>query len=154
MMVSGAGARVPAAVWVVLIAASLLILVLALAGSASSQTRPALLLASRQITTVVLNGTHRPGLASRVSRMLASFGIATRRLHQGWVANAPQLTRLTTIYVDPRQSDASAAARRLRHLFGRGIRVESMPPQIRRYADRAGRPLTVIVIGSSFRGLP
>jgi hypothetical protein len=129
-------------------------LVLTLAGPARSQTRPSSLLASRQITTIVLNGTHRGGLASRVARKLASLGIATRRLHGGWVANAPRVTRFTTIYVDQRQRNASAAARRLRHLLDRGTRVESMPPGIRRYADRAGRPLTVIVVGSSYRGLP
>jgi hypothetical protein len=152
MMASEGGAWASGSAWLALIAASLL--ALALAHSAPSQTRPASSLASTRITTLVLNGTHRPGLASRVSRKLASFGISTRRLRGGWVANAPRLARLTTIYVDRRQRGALAAAERLRHLLDRGIGVKSMTPEIRRYADRAGRPLTVIVIGTSYRGLP
>lgn len=141
--------------WLLLFAAS--VLALAIAESAPSQTQrngSASVGSSTQITTLVLNGTHRPGLARRVSRRLVSLGIATQSLQGGWVANAPRLTRRTTIFVDLRQRDASRAARRLRDLFGRGAEVKPMPPEIRRYAERAGRPMTVIVVGSSYRGLP
>jgi len=128
---------------IALVAAS--ILALALAGPALG--RPA------RVTTLVLNGTHRIGLARRVSDTLASRGIDTKHLRRGWVADAPQPARLTTIFVDRRQTDASAAARRLHKLFGRAAVVKPMPLQIRRYADRAGRPMTVVVVGSSYRGL-
>jgi len=62
------------------------------------------------------------------------------------------MARLTTIYVDLEQKGASAAARSLQRLLGRGTQVKAMPLQIRRYADHADRPVTVVVLGSSYRG--
>jgi hypothetical protein len=136
--------------WLALIGASVLALASAEPAFGHVSTPPR---ASAPITTLVLNGTHRIGLASRVSGKLASLGIETRQLEGRWVADAPQQTRVATIFVDPEQRDASSAARRLLPLLGRGVEVKAMSLQIRRYADRAGRPMTVIVLGSSYAGV-
>ena len=140
-----------------LIATGAVVLSLALAVSALGQTKTerdgsASTLMSRHITTLVLNGTNRCGLANQVSQKLASLGVTTRHL-SARVANAPRPTKITTIYFDPQRRDASTAAQQLRHLFRGDARVSSMPQVIRRYADRAGQPMTVIVIGSSYHGL-
>jgi hypothetical protein len=150
MSSEGFGSRLCSGRWLILICASVLALASAepALGNVSAPPR-----APARITTLVLNGTHRIGLASRVSGKLASLGIETRQLEGRWVADAPQQVRLTTIFVDLEQRDASSAARRLLPLLGRAVVVKPMPLQIRRYADRAGRPMTVIVLGSSYAGV-
>jgi hypothetical protein len=140
-----------------LIATGAVVLSLVLAVSALGRTQSerhgsGSVLMSRHITTLVLNGTNRHGLANQVSRELASLGVTTRYLGAP-VANAPRPTEITTIYFDPQRRDASTAAQRLRHLFRGDARVRLMPQVIRRYADRAGQPMTVVVIGSSYHGL-
>jgi hypothetical protein len=140
--------------WLAVIVGS--ILAAGLAGSAFAQTQSnetATTIPAPHITVLVLNGTHRIDLANRVSRELASRGFSIRRLHDRWVANAPRPTQRTTIYVDRRQNGASAAALRLRRLLDGGAEVKVMPRGIRSYAERASAPMTVLVLGSSFRGI-
>ena len=140
--------------WPAVIVAS--ILAAGLAGSAFAQTQgeeAATTTPSSDISVLVLNGTHRVGLASQVSRELASRGFSTRHLHDRWIANAPRPTQNTTIFIDRRQSGASAAALRLRRLVDGGAELKVMPREIRRYAERALAPMTVLVLGSSFRGI-
>ena len=143
--------------WFAWIAAGAVVLSLVAVAPAFGQTqgerhRLTSLLTSRQITTLVLNGTHRHGLANQVSRKLASLGITTRHL-SARVANAPRPTEITTIYFDPQRRGAVTAAQQLRHLFRGEAKVRAMPRVIRRYAGRAGQPMTVIVLGSSYHGL-
>lgn len=105
-----------------------------------------------KVRVLVLNGTHRPGLASRTSVALATRGFAVARLAPPWVANAPAISESTTIYYDPSQTRARAAATRLSALF----RAKAPRPETRtisRLALHAGRPKTVIVLGLNFRGL-
>jgi hypothetical protein len=106
-----------------------------------------------QIRTLVLNGTQRVGLAAHVSAALAKRGFAIQRLERSWVANAPEPAYLTTIYFDPSQSKARVAALVLRDRLEPRTVVRASTKLISRLARRAGRPLLVLVLGSSFQGL-
>jgi hypothetical protein len=126
------------------------------AGSAFAQTqgkKGATTSPASHDTVLVLNGTRRIDLANRVSHELASRGFSTRRLRDHWLANAPGPIKRTTIFVDRTQTGASAAAQRLRGLLDGGAELKVMPREIRRYAERALAPMTVLVLGSSFRGI-
>ena len=140
--------------WPIVIVGS--ILAAGLAGSAFARSQgkeAATTIPAARVTVLVLNGTHRIDLANRVSRELASRGFSTRRLQDRWVANAPRPTQRTTIFVDRRQNGASAAALRLRRFVDGGAELKVMSREIRRYAERALAPMTVLVLGSSFRGI-
>jgi hypothetical protein len=67
-------------------------------------------------------------------------------------ANAPKVQHDTVVYYDPVQPDAKQAAQQLQPLFGSHTRVKQMTTVIGDYAQRAGNPLTVVVIGTSFGG--
>lgn len=106
-----------------------------------------------QIRVLVLNGTHRPGLAARVAATLAKKGFRVQQLARPWVANAPAHVAVTTVYFDPGQSKARGAAAVLRDRFGPRTTVRASTKSIGRLADRAGRPLLIVVLGSGFRGV-
>jgi hypothetical protein len=107
----------------------------------------------REIRVLVLNGTHRAGLATRVTAMLAKQGFRVQQLASSWVANAPARVAVTTIYFDPGQSNGRRAAAVVRDRFGPRTAVRASTKPISRLADHAGRPLVIVVLGSAFRGI-
>jgi hypothetical protein len=114
---------------------------------AAPQMRPG------QIRVLVLNGTHRAGLAARVTATLAKQRFRVQQLARPWVANAPARVTVTTVYFDSRQPKARAAAAVMRDLFGPRTAVRPSTRSIGRLADHAGRPLLIVVLGSAFRGV-
>jgi hypothetical protein len=84
---------------------------------------------------------------------LAKQGFRMQQLARPWVANAPGPMALTTVYFDPGQSNARAAAAVMRDRFEPGTVIQASTKLIARLADHAGRPLLIVVLGSSFRGV-
>jgi LCP family protein required for cell wall assembly len=107
-----------------------------------------------KISVLVLNGGHVPGEASNTTYLLTTRGYATKTLPPTMQANAPTVDRKTTVYYDPVQPDAKQAAQQLRRLFGANTnsRVAQMTTVIAEYAKKAGNPLTVVTVGTSFGG--
>ncbi len=110
-------------------------------------------LKSSQISTVVLNGTTTPGLARDTSYKLSVAGFHTVQLPANVLADAPSQGYYgTTVYYDAVQANAKQAARELKTAFGAHTTIAPLPPELSGYAQQAGNPLTVIVVGSSFTG--
>jgi LCP family protein required for cell wall assembly len=110
-------------------------------------------LKSDQITTLVLNGTTIPGLARDTSYKLSLAGFRTVQLPANVLADAPsQGFYGTTIYYDAVQPHAKAAAAELKTAFGAHTTTAALPPELSGFAQEAGNPLTVVVVGSSFGG--
>jgi hypothetical protein len=109
-------------------------------------------LAKSKITVLVLNGGKIPGEAANTSYRLTTHGYTTKSLPSGDQANAPKVQRDTIVYYDPVQPDAQRAAQQLQPLFGSGTQVKQMTTVIAGYAKRAGNPLTVVAVGTSFPG--
>jgi len=106
-----------------------------------------------QITTLVLNGTTIPGLARDTSYKLSVAGFHTVQLPANVLADAPSQDFYgTTIYYDPVQAQAKQAATELKTAFGLHTTIAQLPPELSGFAQEAGNPLTVSVIGSSFNG--
>ena len=106
-----------------------------------------------QISTLVLNGTTIPGLARDTSYKLALAGFHTVQLPPSILADAPsQGYHGTTVYYDPVQATAKKAATQLKVAFGAHTSIAALPPELSGYAQQAGDPLTVVVVGSSFDG--
>jgi hypothetical protein len=105
-----------------------------------------------QISVLVLNAGTVAGQASNTSYQLATRGYTTKALPAGDQANAPKVQRDTTVYYDPVQANAQRAAQQLRPLFGSHTEVKQMTTEISDLASRAGNPLTVVTVGSSFGG--
>ena len=105
-----------------------------------------------QISTLVLNAGTITGEAANTSYLLETHGYTTKHLPASDQANAPKVTRDTTVYFDPVQPNAQRAAQQLRPLFGSHTQVEAMTPAIGGLAQRAGNPLTVVAVGTSFGG--
>ncbi len=106
-----------------------------------------------QVSTLVLNGTATvPGLAANTTYLLTQQGYATKTLPPSVPANAPSQTYTTWVYYDPVQPNAKQAARELKPLFGANTKVAPLTPAVIPYAQQAGNPLTVIVVGTSFDG--
>jgi LCP family protein required for cell wall assembly len=106
-----------------------------------------------QISVLVLNAGRAAGMASNTSYLLARNGYATKTMPSNYVANAPgKVQHDTTVYYDFAQPNAKQAAEQLRPLFGSHTRVAQMTQQIGQYAQRAGNPLTVVAVGTSFGG--
>jgi hypothetical protein len=122
-------------------------------GSASAQTPPQNSPPPSQIRTLVLNGTHRVGLAASVSSGLEQRGFAVQWLKQPWIADAPEPAPVTAIYFDAAQPKARIAAAALRARFEGTSIVRPTTKLIRRISTHAGQPLLVVVLGSSFHGL-
>ncbi|HEY5100670.1 MAG TPA: LCP family protein [Gaiellaceae bacterium] len=110
-------------------------------------------LKSSEISTVVLNGTAIPGLARDTSYKLSVAGFHTVQLPANVLADAPSQGYYgTTVYYDAVQANAKQAARELKTAFGAHTTIAPLPPELSGYAQQAGNPLTVIVVGSSFSG--
>jgi LCP family protein required for cell wall assembly len=109
-------------------------------------------LPKQQISALVLNAGTVAGEAENTSYLLATHGYTTKKLPSSDQANAPRVTSATIVYYDPVQPNAQQAARQLRPLFGSHTRVEQMTTPIADLAQRAGNPLTVVAVGTSFGG--
>jgi hypothetical protein len=109
-------------------------------------------LAKPQISVLVLNAGRVAGQAENTRYRLAVHGYTTKTLPAGDQANAPRVASNTTVYYDPVQANGQQAAQQLRPLFGPHARVKQMTPLISGFAGRAGNPLTVVTVGTSFPG--
>jgi LCP family protein required for cell wall assembly len=114
-------------------------------------SRPAL--RRSQITTLVLNGTTVPGLARDTSYKLAVAGYHTKQLPPQILADAPSQGYWSNyVYYDSVQPNAKLAARQLRVALGPHTIVAPLTPELQSYAQQAGNPLTIVVVGKSFNG--
>src|SRR4029077_3069836 len=86
------------------------------------------------------------------SYLLTRRGYTIKTLPSGDQANAPKVQRDTTILYDVAQPNAKQAASQLRPLFGSHTRVAQKTGAMPDYAKRAGNPLTVVTVGTSFSG--
>jgi LytR_cpsA_psr family/LytR cell envelope-related transcriptional attenuator len=109
-------------------------------------------LAKSKISVLVLNGGTIPGEATNTTYLLSTHGYTTKTMPASDAANAPKVQRDTIVYYDPVQPDAKQAAEQLQPLFGSHTRVKQMTTVISDYAQRAGNPLTVVAVGTSFGG--
>jgi LCP family protein required for cell wall assembly len=105
-----------------------------------------------QVSVLVLNASHATGEAGNTSYLLSQRGYATKSLPAGDEPNAPRVHSDTTIYYDTTQPDAAQAAQQLQPLFGPHTHVTQMTLPIQNIASRAGNPLTVVAIGTTFPG--
>ena len=105
-----------------------------------------------QISVLVLNAGHTAGEAENTTYRLTLHGYTTKKLPAGQEANAPKVISHTIVYYDPVQANAKEAAQQLAPLFGSNTKVEQMTTVISDYASRAGNPLTVVAVGTSYGG--
>ncbi len=110
-------------------------------------------LAKSQVSVLVLNAGKTPGEAENTSYRLMTHGYSTKTLPAGDQANAPKVQSNTVVYYDPVQPDAKAAAQQIAPLFGSNTQVKQMTTVISDFASRAGNPLTVVAVGTSFGGM-
>jgi len=69
------------------------------------------------------------------------------------LADAPSQSYYnSTVYYDTVQPEAKQAARELKSAFGDHTTIAALPPELSGFAQQAGNPLTVVVVGSSFNG--
>jgi LCP family protein required for cell wall assembly len=109
-------------------------------------------LPKQNISVLVLNGGTIPGEAANTTYLLTKHGYTTKTMPASDSANAPKVQRDTIVYYDPVQPDAKQAAQQLQPLFGSHTRVEQMTTVISDFAQRAGNPLAVVAVGTSFGG--
>ena len=109
-------------------------------------------LKAAQVSTLLLNAGNVAGRAANTDYLLRRLGYDTKTLPPSIPADAPSQTFETTVYYDPVQADARAAARKLKPLFGGHTRIRPLSPAIAPYAQQAGNPLTVVAFGTSFDG--
>lgn len=106
-----------------------------------------------QITTLVLNGTTIGGLARDTSYKLAVAGFRTVQLPPSVAADAPRADYYASyVYYDSVQAGAKQAAQTLQRALGSNTQIAPLPPEITPYAEQAGNPLTVTVVGAGFGG--
>jgi LCP family protein required for cell wall assembly len=123
----------------------------ALGHKAKKPTAPKL--ARAAVTTLILNGTTVPGLARDTSYKLALQGFHTVQLPPPALPNAPTQGYDTTfVYYDAVQPNAKAAATEVGVAFGPHAVIAPLPPEFAEYAQEAGNPLTIVVVGSTFDG--
>jgi LCP family protein required for cell wall assembly len=110
-------------------------------------------LTADQISTLVLNGTTIGGLARDTSYKLAVAGFHTVHLPETVRADAPRADYYESyVYYDAVQPEAKEAAKTLQASLGAHVNVAPLPPEIAPYAQQAGNPLTVLVVGTAFGG--
>jgi LCP family protein required for cell wall assembly len=109
-------------------------------------------LPASQVSVLVLNAGTAAGEASNTTYLLSRRGYTTKTLPAGVEANAPRVKSDTTVYYDPNQPDGEEAAAQLKPLFGPHTNVVQMTTAIQGFASRAGNPLTVVAVGTSFPG--
>jgi LCP family protein required for cell wall assembly len=106
-----------------------------------------------EISTLVLNGTTILGLARDTSYKLSLAGFHTVQLPANVLADAPSQGYYgSTVYYDAVQQHAKQAAAELKTAFGAHTSIAPLPPELSGFAQEAGNPLTVVVVGSSFDG--
>jgi LCP family protein required for cell wall assembly len=106
----------------------------------------------KDVSVLVLNAGRIAGEAANTSYLLSKHGYATKSLPSTMQADAPSVQSDTTVYYDPVQPNAKQAAQQLQQLFGSHSRVEQFTTTISAYAAKAGNPLTVVAVGTSFPG--
>jgi len=106
----------------------------------------------KNISVLVLNGGNITGEAANTSYLLRRHGFATKTLPKSTPANAPSLTHDTVVYYDTQQANGQKAAAEMASLFGSAARVEAMTSAIAPFAQKAGNPLVVVAIGTSYKG--
>ena len=106
------------------------------------------------VTTLVLNGTTQAGLALNTSFELAQAGFRTVHLPTTMQADAPRQDYADSyVYYDPVQPNAKEAAQTVQRALGTSTtKVAAFAPEIATFAQQAGNPLTVAVIGTAFSG--
>jgi LCP family protein required for cell wall assembly len=105
------------------------------------------------VTTLVLNGTTQAGLALNTSFELAQAGFQTVHLPANVQADAPRQDYADSyVYYDPVQPHAKEAAQILQRALGSPTKIAPLAAEIAPFAQQAGNPLTVAVIGTSFGG--
>jgi LCP family protein required for cell wall assembly len=105
------------------------------------------------VSTLILNGTTVPGLARDTSYKLAVAGFHTVQLPGQLLPNAPSSSYYSNVvYYDSVQPNAKQAAAQLKVAFGAHTQVTPLTPEIAAYAQQAGNPLTVAVVGTAFDG--
>ena len=104
-----------------------------------------------QVSVLVLNAGNIAGEAGNTSYLLSKQGYDTKTLPSG-EANAPNVARDTTIYTSTVLANAQQAAQQLRPLLGPHTQIKQMSQAIGGIANRAGNPLLVVTIGTSFPG--
>jgi LCP family protein required for cell wall assembly len=105
------------------------------------------------VTTLVLNGTTQAGLALNTSFELAQAGFRTVHLPTNVLADAPRQDYYNSyVYYDPVQPNAKEGAQTLQQSLGANTKIAPLPPEVAPYAQQAGNPLTVAVIGTAFGG--
>jgi hypothetical protein len=126
---------------------------LQISGHKKAKTKPKKhLLPKQQVSVLVLNAGKVAGEASNTSYLLTTHGYTTKALPATVPANAPTERRNTIVYYDPVQPNAKQAAQQLQPLFGANSHVEQMTTAIADLAQQAGKPLTVVAVGTSFGG--
>lgn len=106
-----------------------------------------------QVSTLVLNGTTIPGLARDTSYKLAVAGFRTVQLPGELLPNAPSSSYYSNVvYYDAVQPNARQAAQQLKVALGSQTQLMPLTPEIAHFAQQAGNPLTVAVIGTAFKG--
>jgi LCP family protein required for cell wall assembly len=106
-----------------------------------------------QISALVLNGTTAAGLARDTSYKLAVLGYHTVQLPATILADAPTQTYASSyVYYDSVQPNAKQAANEVAAAFGPHTQIAPLPPEIAPFAQQAGNPLVVAVVGASFSG--
>jgi LCP family protein required for cell wall assembly len=105
----------------------------------------------KDVSVLVLNGGNIDGEAAHTSSALHKQGFAVKHMSSG-EANAPSKTLATIVYYDSSQPTGRAAAKELAVLFGSHTRVTQITPAIASYAQKAGNPLTVVAIGTKYKG--
>ena len=104
---------------------------------------------AKQTTVTVLNGNGVTGSASNASYLLGQRGYPILTPPNGIPANAPSFKYFrTTIYFDPQQTGAKAAARKVAGLFG-SADVRRRRRTIRTLSNDA---MLVAVVGQTFHG--
>jgi hypothetical protein len=69
------------------------------------------------------------------------------------LADAPTATYTSSyVYFDSVQPNAKAAAQQLKVAMGPSTRLAPLPAEIVPYAQQAGNPLVVVVVGTGFSG--
>ncbi len=115
--------------------------------------KPTVKLQPSQVSTLVLNGTTILGFARDTSYKIAQLGYHAAQLPQQIKADAPSHDYTTTrIYYDPVQAFSRDAAQQIAALFGSDVTIAALTPEIAPYAQEAGNPLTVVIVGTDFTG--
>jgi LCP family protein required for cell wall assembly len=104
------------------------------------------------ITVNVLNGNGVQGSAANASYALSQRGYKIVLPPSGRTANAPRLDYFnTTVYYDPTQKNALAAARQLANLFGDAAirKLSPLTPKLNALVNGA---MAMVVVGQNFHG--